>query len=57
MLDYKTLLEKYIQHVYECEGSDFTVKVNGGMGVDIEFSEDEARELKFISEKLNQNPY
>jgi hypothetical protein len=57
VIDYKVLLEKYAQHVFECEGSDFIVNINESSRSDVKFLEEEARELKYISEILEQNPY
>ena len=46
-IDYKTLLEKYVDHVKECEGVDFILF--GQDKSDIDFSKEEWDELKRIS--------
>ena len=48
MLDYKALLQKYMQHVYYSEGTDF---VFGLHLLDI-FTEQEVKELEAMSKEL-----
>lgn len=48
-IDYKTLLEKYMRHVMQCEGIDFTDRLNERMSSEVEFERDEVVELKQIS--------
>jgi hypothetical protein len=47
MIDYKILLEKYVDHVKECEGVDFILFGNDQSNID--FSDEEWNELKIIS--------
>ena len=47
-VDYKNLLKKYAQYVYETEGDDFLCPetgLNGGL-TDIDFSKEEIEALK-----------
>lgn len=46
MIDYKTLLRKYIQHVVDAEGDNFLSKVNGGCGCDVVFTAEEIAALE-----------
>ena len=44
-IDYKVLLKKYIDHVGDCEGSNFIYHINSSMS-DVKFSELEIKTLK-----------
>jgi len=44
-VDYRLLLEKYIEHVSQCEGIDFIDSVNVGMGSDVVFTDSELTSL------------
>lgn len=48
-MDYKELLRKYMDHVLQCEGIDFTDRLNEGLESEIVFSDDEVEELKKLS--------
>jgi hypothetical protein len=52
-MNYELLLKKYMEHVRQCEGIDFTDRLNERMGSDVLFSEEETASLKRISEEIN----
>lgn len=46
-VDYRQLLVKYIQHVGECEGTDFITHIDGWRPTDaVRFSDDEKAALR-----------
>lgn len=47
--DGESLLEKYIEHVGQCEGVTFVSKCNDGYSSDIEFSDEEIKILERLS--------
>lgn len=49
-MDYEALLKKYMQHVCDCEGIDFVVRI-GDRHSDVEFTDEEKAELERISEE------
>lgn len=49
-MNYEELLIKYIQHVRECEGTDFIMHYVS----DVEFTPEEEKRLKEISEQLDK---
>ena len=49
MIDYKSLLKKYIKHVSDCEGIDFIDRINEHQFSDVKFSDDESEKLKEFS--------
>lgn len=51
-MDYKKLLRKYIEHVIDSEGIDFISL--GGIHSQIEFTEEEQKELEAMSEAIEQ---
>lgn len=55
MIDHKTLLEKYMRHVAQCEGIDFTDRLNERPTSDVEFDVNEIEALKEISKAINTN--
>ena len=48
-MDYKELLRKYMEHVLQCEGVDFTNRLNEGLESEVVFTDDEVAELKQLS--------
>ena len=53
-MDYRKLLQKYAQYVYESEGTDFLDSEIGlnGCVTDIDFSDEEIEVLKEISREV-----
>lgn len=51
-MDYRDLLSKYMKHVADCEGIDFTDRLNGYAGSDVVFNEEEILELTRISAEI-----
>ena len=54
-IDYKALLEKYMRHVHQCEGIDFTDRLNERMSSEVRFSDDEAAALTELSNQISEN--
>lgn len=54
-MDYRALLSKYMRHVAECEGIDFTDRLNDHTASDVVFDEEEVRELTRISAEPRTN--
>lgn len=53
-IDYQALLKKYMAHVVECEGIDFTRFLSGPTSEsDIEFTAEEVAELLHIASNRN----
>jgi len=50
-MDYRELLKKYMRHVVQSEGIDFTDRLHE-FSDSVQFNEEEAAELKAISEEL-----
>lgn len=50
-MDYKALLMKYMLHVEQCEGVDFTDRLNDGLESEVIFTDDEVSELKSLAEE------
>ena len=50
-MDYKALLMKYMLHVEQCEGIDFTDRLNDAWEGEVQFTPEEVAELKRISEE------
>lgn len=48
-IDYKSLLHRYMAHVCECEGIDFTDRLNEPRSSTVEFTPEEAAELRRMS--------
>lgn len=48
-MDYEQLLRKYIEHVRQAEGIDFTDRLNDGMASDVEFTEADIRALRRLA--------
>lgn len=54
-MDYKELLEKYMKHVRDCEGTDFTDRLNViSSGTEVHFSSEEAIALINASSACTQ---
>jgi len=51
-MDYRILVRKYIEHVVTCAGSDYVDVLNDPLGSDVEFSDEEQKELNNISIEL-----
>ena len=51
-IDHARLLNKYIEHVVQCEGAYFITSINSDFASDVRFSDDEIEELK----RLQQYP-
>ena len=50
MIDYRELLQKYMDHVSECEGITFVGRIGIGLGGnDVRFSADEVAELQMMA--------
>lgn len=49
-MDYKELLKKYMQHVLDCEGTDFLFCASSGGACDVEFTDEELEILEKLSE-------
>lgn len=52
-MSYKKLLQKYIKHVVDCEGSDFLLKANE-LYSNVKFTNEELVELEFLGEGSNE---
>ena len=50
-IDYKTILEKYVQHVGDNEGEDFISRLNNGIS-DTKFTKQEVKILEKIRKNL-----
>ena len=48
-MDYEALLAKYMEHIRQCEGIDFTDRLNDPMDSDVHFSDEEAAALRRMS--------
>jgi hypothetical protein len=53
MINYKTLLLKYMEHVGDCEGTDFVDWLNSYRSA-VLFSADEQAALENISKKIEE---
>lgn len=53
-MDYKLLLQKYINHVRQSEGIDFIDRLNNRMDSDVEFISEEVVELQNLSKQSDQ---
>lgn len=51
-MDYRELLIKYMRHVADCEGIDFTGRLNEYPGSDVVFADEEVKELTRISAEI-----
>lgn len=51
-MDYEELLKKYMQHVLDCEGTDFVWQLNSGGPCDVEFTAEEVEILEKLSEDI-----
>lgn len=54
-MDYKTLLEKYVSHVLQMEGATFIGWLNSGRLSEVEFTAEEAEELRRIGTELGDD--
>lgn len=54
-MNYEELLRKYMEHVRECEGTDFTHRINAGAGADVAFSKQEEEALLRISQEIQES--
>ncbi|QIW86587.1 hypothetical protein AMA2_28 [Achromobacter phage AMA2] len=54
-MDYKTLLEKYVSHVSQMEGTTFIGWLNSGRLSEVEFTAEEAEELRRIGTELGDD--
>lgn len=55
-MNHKSLLKKYIQHVFSCEGSDFisSARTDAGMN-DVVFTQEELKELANIQNEIDND--
>jgi hypothetical protein len=54
--DYKALLEKYMRHVAQCEGIDFTDRLNDrSSGTVVKFTPEEVQALEAVSALISKN--
>lgn len=51
-MDYEELLKKYIQHVIDCEGTDFIYLANTGARCSVDFTQEEIEVLEKLSEDV-----
>jgi hypothetical protein len=51
-MDYRVLVKKYMDHVVTCAGTDYVDVLNDPLGSDVEFTDDEQKELDNISIEL-----
>lgn len=52
-MDYKELLIKYIGHIIDCEGIDYTTRFDNP-GHTVEFTEEEKTELEHLAEEAEK---
>lgn len=53
-MNYLVLLQKYMEHVNDCEGVTFVDKLNSGGLCAVEFTEEEVEELKRLDDLRNE---
>lgn len=53
-MNHARLLEKYMRHVRQCEGADFTEQLNNLLLSEVVFGEEEVRTLKEISFEISK---
>ena len=51
-MDFRILVKKYMDHVVTCAGSDYVDVLNDSLGSDVEFNNEEQKELNDISIEL-----
>lgn len=53
-MDYKDLLIKYIAHIIDCEGIDYTDRNINGAGHSVTISEEEQAELEALAKEARK---